>query len=451
MNNNSGFLYIVSEPARAASLKDIILEKDTFTDAISSKDEKPKDLELCLLSFDSKTLAYVALARRGHKVATLKYSVRFSDFVDLGQLSFAMVKRKIDSNFKSHFLGAYSGLGGRIPHGTWNALIACIKRIVPNVATELDRLELKRRQKHKSYTGHVYDLLAMEKDATSLALDIFDVERSRILETWNPSQNLSAPFIAGLYKFKLREDAIIAKDSRIFGDWVKKQQEHITGAIEFTRDDEKLTILNVNRTPIEKTLGVDLLYYHHRYKSFVLVQYKRMEKEGNSSELGFRPVGKQYGKELSRMRQFKIKHSDNDSSSFDNYRLNPEAFYLKLCPSVVFNSLKTELLMGMYWPLDAWDSLLGDSCVKGRNGGIRITYKNAGRSINNSLFVQLVQDGWIGSRGVVSDALNYVTRMVLAGRSVTVALTGFSSESNNDIYSAECLSREPNIEGGCEE
>jgi hypothetical protein len=38
-------------------------------------------------------------------------------------------------------------------------------------------------------------------------------------------------------------------------------------------------MINVNRTPIEKTMGADLVYYDNTYRSHVMVQYKMMTTE----------------------------------------------------------------------------------------------------------------------------------------------------------------------------
>ena len=63
---------------------------------------------------------------------------------------------------------------------------------------------------------------------------------------------------------------------------------------------EYLTILNCNRQPLEQTLGVDLIYYSHRFDSFVLVQYKRMSEGTQGAE--YRPGNDpSHEKELERM------------------------------------------------------------------------------------------------------------------------------------------------------
>lgn len=51
-----------------------------------------------------------------------------------------------------------------------------------------------------------------------------------------------------------------------------------------------------------------------------------------------------------------------------------------------------------------------------------MTHENAGRYFDNTQFVSLVQDAWIGSRGVTSDQITEIVRSGLdADRSVILA------------------------------
>ena len=75
----------------------------------------------------------------------------------------------------------------------------------------------------------------------------------------------------------------------------------IVSSVTLTNGTEQITILNCNRQPLEQALGMDLIYYSHRFQAFVLVQYKRMVDEGGSP--GYRPYSDaNHAKELARMR-----------------------------------------------------------------------------------------------------------------------------------------------------
>ncbi len=87
-----------------------------------------------------------------------------------------------------------------------------------------------------------------------------------------------------------------------------------------------------------------------------------------------------------------------------NYRLNIDGFYYKLCPSRQYDVNGTEMIRGMYLPLEYFDGLLSLSDNTGPLGGPIVTYDNARRHLNNSVFIHLVQNGWIGTRGAGSNA-----------------------------------------------
>ena len=39
-----------------------------------------------------------------------------------------------------------------------------------------------------------------------------------------------------------------------------------------------------NRLPLEQQTGADLIYFHEKYRSFVMVQYKAMERESGEEK-----------------------------------------------------------------------------------------------------------------------------------------------------------------------
>ena len=196
------------------------------------------------------------------------------------------------------------------------------------------------------------------------------------IPSWDQESD-TAPFLMGYDNIVLREDPMVIHDSQVFGDW-KKISKFVVGAAEFVKDEHKLTIMNVNRHKIEETLGVDLLMYHHTYKSYVLIQYKRMIKDGES--LSYRPVDISYSAEIRRMENFQ-RQSKTDSKPND-YRLNDDFFYFKLCPADIKDPLSTTMIPGMYIPLSYWNVLLFSDSTLGEKGGRKFSYSNVKRYIN---------------------------------------------------------------------
>jgi len=121
------------------------------------------------------------------------------------------------------------------------------------------------------------NVLLQERDAVLLAMDIFGVgeERSKLrLMSHEPSE---APFLDRLADSHQLEDQVINADARNFLDWASEETVHVA-AVKFSNGDRELTVVNANKTAIERTTGADLIYYSHVTKSYVLVQYKMMSR-----------------------------------------------------------------------------------------------------------------------------------------------------------------------------
>lgn len=247
------------------------------------------------------------------------------------------------------------------------------------------------------------------------------MDKGEVLGWERPKDGL-APFVQGLSRCVLREDQMIAHDAQVFGDW-KQVSRYLVGSASFERNGDHLTIMNVNRHPVEETLGVDLLYYHGRYASYVMVQYKRMERENR--ELIYRPTDRSYARELKRMQDFERRLTwsrRRSDSGLSGYRLHNGFFFFKLCPADGFDPLSSEMVRGLYIPLDYWEMLVEAPDTLGPRGGRCITYGNVGRHFNNSLFIELVQEGWIGSVTAHTDVITEaIAEAVHNDRSVVLA------------------------------
>ncbi|MBE9009997.1 hypothetical protein IQ250_07235 [Pseudanabaenaceae cyanobacterium LEGE 13415] len=218
---------------------------------------------------------------------------------------------------------------------------------------------------------------------------------------------------------------MIAHDAEAFGEW-KKIERHVVGTAVFERGNERLTIMNVNRHAVEQTAGVDLIYYFYKYNSYILVQYKRMLREGDG--LMYRLNDVSYEKEFSRMEE--LEHIFNNNlqlslpleNSLSNYRLNQGTFYFKLCPAEITDITSTDMIQGMYIPLDYWKLLICSEQTLGPRGGRRMTFNNVERYFTNTLFIQLVQEGWLGSSVENTNIItNFIRRAIEENRSVILS------------------------------
>jgi hypothetical protein len=107
----------------------------------------------------------------------------------------------------------------------------------------------------------------------------------------------------------------------------------------------------------------------------------------------------------------------------DGFRFSENPFFLKFCPRVVFNPDDRGLFKGIYLPLDLWKCIERAGRLKGIKGGNLLTFENIGRRINNTEFVSLVANSWVGTSIEQSSILGPLIREVLAsGKTITFAV-----------------------------
>lgn len=239
--------------------------------------------------------------------------------------------------------------------------------------------------------------LAEERDATHLALRIagIDVDPD---DWWT---NAASTYLSSL-AYAPRESALLGHDATRFGDFA------LSGGIrpdwqEFTDGQVSLRVANVDKTPLEKTLGVDLIYRQVDADTFVLVQYKRMVK--TSKGWAYR-VDAQFFEELERMSRVDDGDKRKSKAGAGTWRLNSGACWFKLVtPPDTFDLTSRKLLPGLYLPLEYAEELLADDCTLGPRGGRRFRWDDIDRYVTSGMFTQLVREGWIGSRGLKTKAL----------------------------------------------
>lgn len=180
-----------------------------------------------------------------------------------------------------------------------------------------------------------------------------------MLRNANPGRKSPvAPFLSQLKGVSLREDPQIAHDHITFPGMDIARRD-VVGSVVFSDPygEEYLTILNCNRQPLERTLGVDLIYYNHRFDSFVLVQYKRMV-DGQTGSPEYRPENDlNHGKELRRMLDAEnaLRGIAVVAKGTEDFRLSRRPFFMKLCEAKAKAALDSGMVSGMYIPLGFGD------------------------------------------------------------------------------------------------
>ena len=216
---------------------------------------------------------------------------------------------------------------------------------------------------------------------------------------------------------------MIARDASVFPG-AGAVQATVVGAV-FSSGGRKLEVFNVNRTAVEHALGVDLLYFHEEFDAWTMVQYKSMDHPADAPEHSavYRPDAR-FDAELARMIAFRNATVDRWQIADGKaaYRLSGDGFFFKLCSRVQLEVLSQSLLPGMYLAREHVQAILSDPAARGLRGGRQITFENAGRHLSNTLFAELLRDGWIGTRTLASAQIAQIVRDSLDGdRAVVIA------------------------------
>jgi hypothetical protein len=90
-----------------------------------------------------------------------------------------------------------------------------------------------------------------------------------------------------------------------------------------------------------------------------------------------------------------------------NSRLRQNPFYLKFCPARQSEITDNQLILtkGITVPVEYYTWRNQNGYLLGPRGGKVVTYQNMGRWINNDLFINLINRGWIGTEESVTSYL----------------------------------------------
>lgn len=282
--------------------------------------------------------------------------------------------------------------------------------------------------------GRVRELFLEQRDATGLALQLGRFDRSIIEEAKFPEEDGDQiPVLATLPGHPAHEDHLVAHDAQRFSDWIGSDAEHLAKRV-FRKGDQQLFIANVNRLPAEDTLGVDLIYHHVSRDSFIFVQYKKMGQVGaGRSEWGYRPDG-DLDDQLKRMRQVEEACMRLEQDPPADYRFVHQPCWIKFCKSEQVAPKGDALIGGMYLTREHVEWLRGrPGLATGPKGGELFGYHTVPRYLDNTTFTQLVQDGWIGTRGRASDIIQAQIKASLDGSRALV----FAGLIGDDTTQAE--------------
>lgn len=355
---------------------------------------------------------YVGYAKSGPSAGTLVRKIEISQLHPVRPLPLAHISQCLPVRFRDAVKAT-----GKLTKRQGEEVLEALTTLRPDLVDVLD--ELNRQTGVVRILGRIREIFAQERDAVGVSFQLSGLDRSIIAESRAPDADTRVPVLATIPRLPAHEDHLIAHDTQRFADWVGNDASHLATRV-FSKGHLQLFVANVNRRPLEETTGVDLIYHHVNRDSFILIQYKKMERVGQDWE--YRP-DQHLRDQLKRMRMVEDACAVSDKKPFSDYRLSAHPCWLKLCKSEPTIPSGDRLISGMYLSREHFEWLdEHPTYAAGPRQGSVFGYHTVPRYLDNTTFTQMVQDGWIGTRGGASDLVREQIEVSQAGgRSVVFA------------------------------
>lgn len=425
MAKAGGFIVPLSKD-RMTTFLECVGEERGFAEPVADFKHSRTAPLVCFIVNAGK-LTHIGLGRRGLRAGTglsrlnIDQTEELSDPVSVRKLLNRLPNRNaaaVRKRFQS---------GGLLTEKGFRAVIESVRQLSTQASTLLERFSQVSTERIERLSAKARNNLAQQKEALATALSIAGISRKSI-QWWAPSDSTPESFLDGLPSARLREDQMVVNDlQNLPGFEVIKTYPYGAAVFESDETSERLTVILANRLPLEEQTGTDLIYFNETYQSFVMVQYKAMEREDDENGVGddvFRLPNAQLKEETNRMDVvLGALKACAINADIGGFRLTENPFFLKLCRRLVFNPDDVRLAPGMYLPLDYWKLLENDPGIKGPKGGLRITYENAKRYFDNTSFATVVSKAWVGTTPSQSQVLQDVIRATLeTGKAVAIAI-----------------------------
>lgn len=437
-------LWLRFRGGQADAIKRAIEQKGEFTTTVARSDVKPKDFQICIVSledlYDSRVEAdffidYGGVSRSGSLVATDEKRIKVGSLIEAGRIDVRTLASELPTRHRNQLPNGF-GAPMRIPPKMTESIIAAIQRRSESIASGMARIRAHLAELRQLSAKTDGDISALERDAVVTSLETFGGTsfRKEILRATQPATNATSTFLSRLPDYEIREDTQINFDAIAFPGFTLAKK-HVVGAIEVVNTmGQRLTIMNCNRQKLEQTLGVDLIYFSHNYRSFVLVQYKRLVPNAGGKPAYWPDSDPNYAVEIEKMNcaAEELTLLNSKPTSVHDYRLGSDAFYFKFCEARQKSSLDAGMISGMYLPLGLWNQFVLSEKSKGPRGGLRIDWDRHPRSLNNSSFCHLLKNGWVGSSAAQTKCLEQIIEGTLAGKRMLVIAATSPNQSRPD-------------------
>jgi hypothetical protein len=159
------------------------------------------------------------------------------------------------------------------------------------------------------------------------------------------------------------ENETVIDDLNVFPGWDQFLSLRPGGRVFVDpKSERELTVLHANMNPIEITNGVDLVYFVHDYRSFIVIQYKRVIGHGKHRYVR---VNYALDRQRDRMRSLESTTEMNPpTGSLLGYRLSDSMCYFKLCETDQPADV-SDLSRGRYVNLATWGIMESEGLLEG--------------------------------------------------------------------------------------
>jgi len=391
---------------------------------------------IALVSRDRQTYSSLAVLRKSSITSTFQQRLRFEQRVPINPIEFRQIQTNLPPRFRRFFADHTQSDLARLPQGTANAVSEELAQRDPTFDQILRQMvkRIARRPMDLEHRPNTWRIMAWEKDAVDTVLSFAKMKHTTLTDDQWDELRKPTPILELLGRNNALEDRQIEQDASAFGN-LRLLNADVRGRTFFDeRSGTRVTVINANRGPLERTLGVDLLIHYERFSSYLLIQYKRLTREEDATgtrEWRFRPSGdRNFAKEVRRIMEVRKSVIGLPVHGPSDYRLSDDPFFFKFCRADSFKPDQTGMTRGLYILAVDADHFLKSNHAKGPRGGAYLGFDNLPRRLPNSLFLELAREGWIGSRALGSeeivnvlasslDASNSVMMANIVGRSVT--------------------------------
>jgi hypothetical protein len=215
--------------------------------------------------------------------AEARYKARSgNDKLDMWQVeelprpvSIANLKKALDGKGASAARRALDA-GGHLPPKALESVLEALQRVDPEAFERANSL-INRLGTSDPLPEIARENLSLQRDAVVTALDIAKIPREQLPPPLDPEGGPGSvtSIFDGLTEVRGLEDILVMHDLGGAADWAPLR-EHRYPAKTFTNGETVLTVVLANKLPLERQLGVDLIYVNETLRCVVFVQYKVM-------------------------------------------------------------------------------------------------------------------------------------------------------------------------------